>query len=391
MTGPQNPSLLIVGASCRAAAFSAIRSGFHPVCLDLYADVDLQAVAPAIRVKDYPSGLVQSLNDVPELPCIYTGALENHADLLRTLSQRGPLIGNPADIVEVVRNPLELARIFEELGLPALAVRPESDPPPQDGAWIIKPIHSAGGRCIKLWQPGTQPLGEPHYFQQRAAGDSYSAVFIGPHGRGNVRFVGVTSQLIGDPTLHAPPFAWCGAVGPVTLSVEAEHLIRRIGNVLSWKCGLSGLFGCDFILDKDDVPQLTEVNPRYPASAEVLEEVLNLNLMSDHCAVFGLEPPHPRTHSCTPPHAMGKFLLYSDRDFQAPSPQTWLTPETRPDSTSWSRNLSVADIPAEGEPFAIGNPICTLYTRGRTPAECMKQLPELVANTCQQLFAAAPE
>ena len=33
--------LLIVGASVRAAAFSARRSGFDPECADLFADADL--------------------------------------------------------------------------------------------------------------------------------------------------------------------------------------------------------------------------------------------------------------------------------------------------------------------------------------------------------------
>ncbi|REJ94182.1 MAG: ATP-grasp domain-containing protein [Planctomycetota bacterium] len=384
-----NASLLIIGASCRSAVFSALRAGFRPVCLDRYADADLQPPVQSIKVQNFPSGIADALGAVPQLPCLYTGPLENSPDLLRLLEQRGPLIGNPANIVEVVRDPVQLAKGFAELGLPLLKVRPATDPPPQDGRWMIKPIRSAGGRDISVWQPDNKPLDEPYFFQQRADGESYSAVFVGPSGRGNVRFVGVTRQLIGDPLLHAPSFAWCGSVGPVTLSVEAEHLIRRIGNVLSWKFGLCGLFGCDFILDADDVPRLTEVNPRYPASAEVLEQVLEVNLLSDHCAAFGLDVPMPRPCIQTPPHALGKFVLYSDRSFQAPSPESWLPPELQPDSTSWSRALSIADIPPAGQRFSIGNPICTLFTRGYTPAECLDQLPGAVAEAHQNLVAAA--
>jgi len=36
--------LLILGASCRAAAFSALRAGFRPRCADYFADRDLAAV-----------------------------------------------------------------------------------------------------------------------------------------------------------------------------------------------------------------------------------------------------------------------------------------------------------------------------------------------------------
>ena len=42
--------LLILGASTRAAAFSAIRCGFQPRCADYFADRDLAAVCPVDRI-----------------------------------------------------------------------------------------------------------------------------------------------------------------------------------------------------------------------------------------------------------------------------------------------------------------------------------------------------
>ena len=74
------------------------------MCFDLYADVDLQAVTRAVQdfrlsVRICNRSLVDGY---PELPCMYTGALENHLELLLKAAerQRGPLAGNRADVVE---------------------------------------------------------------------------------------------------------------------------------------------------------------------------------------------------------------------------------------------------------------------------------------------------
>jgi hypothetical protein len=47
-------SLTIVGASARAAAFSAARAGFEPYAIDHFADRDLAELCPAVRVERYP-------------------------------------------------------------------------------------------------------------------------------------------------------------------------------------------------------------------------------------------------------------------------------------------------------------------------------------------------
>ena len=51
--------LLIVGASARAAAWSARRAGFDVVAADLFADTDLQQLAKTIQVepREYPQAL----------------------------------------------------------------------------------------------------------------------------------------------------------------------------------------------------------------------------------------------------------------------------------------------------------------------------------------------
>jgi len=58
-------TLLILGASVRAAACSARRSGFAPYCGDLFFDLDLARWAPGQRVTSYPQGLAAVADSPP--------------------------------------------------------------------------------------------------------------------------------------------------------------------------------------------------------------------------------------------------------------------------------------------------------------------------------------
>src|SRR5436190_2180226 len=46
------PTVVVVGASARAAAFAALRAGLRPWALDLFADRDLCAACPARRLEE---------------------------------------------------------------------------------------------------------------------------------------------------------------------------------------------------------------------------------------------------------------------------------------------------------------------------------------------------
>lgn len=385
-TDDTRQEVIIVGASARAAAFSARRSGLTPICLDRFADADLQQVADATRVVDYPVGILTALEKHEHQPALYVGGLENNAALVEQLAASRPLLGNPVEVLARVRDPFQLAAEFAKARFPCLDVRPADAPPPRDGQWLIKPLKGTGGRDIAAWDETAELLDEPAYFQKRQAGDSHSAVFVAPPDTTDVRFVGMTRQLDGAELLGAPPFAWCGSVGPVTLGVGTEQMVRRIGNFLSWRFGLCGLFGYDFILDEADVPWLTEVNPRYPASAEVLEHICGLTLIGDHCRTFCDHWPPLSESPPTPVAAMGKFVLYARSELEAPAPDRWLH-DGDLDADVWKRTPRVADIPPAGARIQPGEPICTLFTAGQSRVECLEQLPALIQDTESRLFS----
>ena len=79
--------LLIIGASARAAACSAMRAGFAPLAGDLFGDIDLSRACPARRVQNYPQGLVAAAAACSPAAWLYTGGLENHPDLVDEIAR----------------------------------------------------------------------------------------------------------------------------------------------------------------------------------------------------------------------------------------------------------------------------------------------------------------
>ncbi len=89
-------SILLLGASVRSLAWSARRAGFDPIGLDLFGDRDLTAVGASTRIapEDYPHGFEALSATFPgEVPCVYSGAMENHPDLLDAAGPPTPDVG----------------------------------------------------------------------------------------------------------------------------------------------------------------------------------------------------------------------------------------------------------------------------------------------------------
>jgi len=175
------PNLLIIGASTRAAAFSAKRAGFRPLCLDMFADIDLQANAVVRRIENYPTGLIQALQSLPRLPLLYVGGLENQPEVLQIAGEYHDLLGNDADVVEASRDPARLAESIRMAQVEMPDWKSADDPPPKDGSWIVRPLFGSGGRGIQIWDDeldDSTVLSEPHGFQKLIEGTPYSAAYI---------------------------------------------------------------------------------------------------------------------------------------------------------------------------------------------------------------------
>src|SRR6516162_1742358 len=109
MDGSQ--SLLIFGASARAAAFSALRAGFKPWCADLFADADLRQRVPAMQLPGrFPEGFLDLIDVELTGPWVYTGGLENRPFLVHKMARRRKLWGNDRDALLEARSPFAVAK-----------------------------------------------------------------------------------------------------------------------------------------------------------------------------------------------------------------------------------------------------------------------------------------
>lgn len=365
------PGVLLLGASTRAMAFSAIRAGLRPSCIDLFADVDLKAVASveSISPAEYPLGLIERTRQYPTtLPVIYTGGLENHPAVYEEIAQERPVWGyvHPDPMQgKSVRNPEYLDNIARGQGYQ----RPRHGQPRT--GWLVKPRAGAGGRGIRPWKG--EALAPTHFAEEYLEGISYSAVYVRVGLQ--VQLLGITRQLVGEVFVNAPtPFTYCGSIGPARLDEDQIRQLDRLGKVLVNADGyLQGIFGIDFILHDEEV-YLIEVNPRYTASVELLELAMGYSLLGLHCQAFGRElvstgrPPTSRIY--------GKAICYASTNCVMPADNTWLPVTIDP----WLLP-TCADIPAAGTVFKTGEPVITLYAEGENEREVWLRLQERSRST----------
>ena len=386
----------VVGASARAAVHSLARAGLTAWAVDQFNDRDLKRVAPCALCPpdEYPAALPGLAARFPPGPFLYTGGLENHPHIVAELTRTRELWGNPPEVLARVRDPHSLAACGFAGNMPRLV--PAGEPCPRAGRWLRKPLRSAGGLGIRFAHPA-EPASPRHYFQEFIAGVPMSAIYTDDN------LLGVTEQLIGEPWLHTPPFAYCGNVGPIVAPVPALHAPA-----------LRGVWGIDFILS-NGVPFPVEVNPRYTAGAEVLEHARGWE-----------EPTPPAPAEPTPPaplpkgkgeqdvslrstaaeasaserassspfplgrgaggvgSCVGKAIYYAAHAFHFPASGPWDADLAGP-FDPW-RLPGFADIPDAGSAIQPGGPVLTFFAHGRTPAETRKRLQSRAAEL-DHLFA----
>jgi predicted ATP-grasp superfamily ATP-dependent carboligase len=361
-------NLLILGASCRAAAFSALRAGFQPRCADYFADRDLAAVCPVDSVDSHHpvQQIVTLAESLSRTPWFYTGGIENHPDCVERIARRHSLWGADADTLRAVRDPIRVFDALDRRGIPVPPVTLDHRKLPRDGSWLIKPLRSAGGRGVQLLTDRINHNALSCYFQRRVRGSSFSALFIG--GKSGAVFVGVTRQLIG---IAGFPFAYRGSIGPLLTTQDLNSKLLRLGNALALDFGLVGWFGVDYIVHGGD-PWPVEVNPRYPASLEIHELATGRALLLEHrrvcdgtahCAAVMSRPARRL------PRVVGKLIVYAPRALVAPN---FMCDDDHP--ADLFAVPAIADIPWPGTRFNRGDPVMTIMATGESPAECRSRL-----------------
>ena len=309
---------------------------------------------------------------------MYTGALENRPDFVGKVVRS--LWGNSPEVLRRVRSPLLLADALRSHGLSSPHVCSRTDQTHPGRRYLVKPLQSAGGNRIRFFELDVDFDPRRCYLQEWIDGESCSAVFIGD-ALGQAQMLGATRQLVGESWLAAAPFAWCGNVGPLALGQDTTANLQRIGQTIVQEFALRGLFGVDFIL-RDGVVWPVEVNPRYPASLEVLERATGRPLLAAHAAAFG----DAATLASVRPsfgRVVAKAILFARRSFVIPKQNPWYAALEMPldDPT-----VPFADIPACGTRIETGQPICSAFAGADSLNECLTQVRATVGDLERRLM-----
>lgn len=362
MDSARTASITLVGASTRAMAWSATRAGEHPLSLDLFTDTDLLALpgVKAQRLTDWPPEELPTL--LPEgIPWAYGGGLENYPGLLNRCADRAPLWGNRGRALREARFPRRWQQGLRRAGVsvPDLAVRP---PAGGEMAWMLKPYQGAGGRGVRPWPVGETVSTYRCFAQQRVEGRNASAVFA--VGAGEANLLGVTEQWVGQPWLHARGYGYCGSLGPLETGPAIQTQLEKLGGALVGM-GLRGVVGVDLMLQENHA-WVIEINPRWPASVEVLERAAGFSAWAWHrWACGGGGRPESPAPAIPAGRTVAKAILFAPTELAFP--EAWPV-----DEMAW------ADVPAAGEKIPAGSPVLTCLASAFADGLCRRLIVERV-------------
>ncbi len=363
-----NATLILIGASVRALAFSCIRAGYQPWCIDLYADEDLTKNCPTTRItKSFPDEISDLIKTAPIAPILYTGGLENHSALLQSLSAERTVLGITGNTLTNLRNIPEFYNLLKSEQINTPTIITSTKDLNKETSYLRKPKCRSGGLGIKPFDPSKQTMVEDadFYYQEFIKGESRSAIFC--FSESGFELLGTSIQSSGTQSLHADDFLYSGSMGPVKPCNSELTELQTIGEIISINYHPRGLLGMDYILNESRVYPL-EINPRYTASMEVLELALGQNFITKHMQAFGFKTicENPAR---TEPSVIGKAIYYAPHDVLIPEDVPWVSTETNPRLFS-----PFADIPRANSTIDKGSPVVTIFAKADSLNEVKAQL-----------------
>jgi hypothetical protein len=338
-----------------------VRAGFDVVTLDAYGDLDQPSACHTLPPGTPWRAAVAARQGrgIGADAVVYLSNLDNDPRAVASLAAGRRLWGTPPQALRRARDPLATRDVFRAAGADAPDVLP-SGHDRVNGQWLQKPLRSGGGVRVRRWRGPRVPRG--CYAQAFVEGRPGSVLFVASGGRAVV--LATSRQLIGDPAFGAAGFRYCG-----TLLDLAHDPVRRaqatvIANAAA-TIGLAGICGVDFI-DDGRVMHPIEVNPRWPASAELAERCQGQALFAVHaeaCATGDLPSAGPAA-ACPhgKPLVYGKAIVFAREDV------------TVGDTRGWLGDATMGDIPRPGSRIAARQPVCTVFAEAADQERCRAAL-----------------
>ena len=357
--------ILIAGVSARAFAESAACAGFGCRAVDAFGDLDLKSRLASIGLRRdlglrYSATAAATVARGLEAAAVaYVANFENHPSAVRRLAAGRRLLGNAPGVLARARDPRAFAKIVRDAGerMPRTLGPGELGRLDPDAAWLVKPARGGGGSGVRPWRAGDAVAGH-ELLQERVRGTPASVVFLAD-GR-HAQVIGMSEQLADQGRFGAPGFRYCGSMYP--LESPARRSAAALAEALTAALRLKGVNGIDFVLDDEGGIVVLELNPRYPASVELVERATGLSVFAAHLAACeGELVPAP----APPAGTWGKAIVYARRDVVLGNTRAWLD------------RSDIRDVPFPGERIRAGAPVCSIFARGADAADCGARLESL--------------
>ncbi|TWU56606.1 ATP-grasp domain protein [Rubripirellula tenax] len=375
--GIQPRTIIMVGASVRAAAQSARRAGFTVIGIDQFGDWDARNACDEFVDLEDREGVDAALSRHPDALVVPVGGI---SDLERWLDRHPQAARRwviSAETRQSIDDPLMLSSLAgragmsfpETLDASGRIIRTVS---PQ--RWLSKPKHGSGGIGIRWHTGGTLPDRtdpQSRWLQHWIPGRSFGAtLWIGPRrtvllGVCRSMFHRMTTQSSAKNLFANNPFVYSGSFGPIDCQPSVVDPLLALSRHLSSECGYQGPCNVDFLIDPMGTLWLLEINPRWSGSTELVERrmiddgVLGaddsliqwwLDDTTAHVAVS------PRRRKQGESDAYYKKVCFARRR---------LLFQRERIASVVDCNLQIADIPVDGSVVPRGTPICSVIAKGR--------------------------
>jgi predicted ATP-grasp superfamily ATP-dependent carboligase len=334
-------TLLVVGFATRHVALSAARAGYRVYAIDHFCDQDLKACTTACfrfeELEEIP-GLVRKLCDENQIDAILStsGAedLEN---------PQVPILGTPRTVASKFLDKALMQDFFIKNGFPVPPLAGKDEFPA-----MLKPCVGSGGwrnqlvtgnHDIEAWRTLFPDL--PFILQQYMPGIPASVCCV-TDGR-RAKALAVNLQILRGT--DEARFGFCGSQTPFLHPMNRR--MREMAEEIAAASGCVGIIGIDFIVSDEHIYPI-EINPRFVATLDTIEQSTGLNLVSLHVnACNGLLPDRipDSTAVCV------RKILFAPHNLVITGDLGCLAP-------------LVADIPEIGTSFLAGEAVVSLFGSG---------------------------
>jgi predicted ATP-grasp superfamily ATP-dependent carboligase len=294
-----------------------------------------------------------------------------------------PILGNHPSVVKRVRDKMKFFQELERLGVPhpetAMAENlKEAKGEAKNIGYpvLVKPLRGFGGAGIRKAKGpeeveqafrGASLLDGKTIIQEYISGIAASASLISST-KGAITLI-LNEQLLGMSKMgQREPFGYCGNVVPLQVNKAVADICKGIVERVASHFNLVGSNGIDFVISKEGVPYVVEVNPRFQGTLECIERTLNMNIVKAHveACVQGKLPIIEKSPSafCV------RLILFA--------PQRSVVPDL-------SIFEEVRDIPLPGVIIEEGEPVCSIVVDGANRNSSLRKA-RMIAESIRKLL-----